>query len=219
MKEEYLWNKTGSDPEIERLENALKAFRYQAVEPPALPAKPFSLKREKRRFSFRLAFATMAFAALAVVFTGVQLPIPNDKIEIAAMSSETAEPPILETTAAESSNAKLTDNSNFTASSIVRVGQRNNRRTVLRKTAIFFPANSYKVFRKNRRLPTTTSNPNEEIADNSKVKNPTIKLTKEESYAYNRLMLALTITSSKLKLVTDKIEGIEERDTVPKIQQ
>ena len=29
MNEEYLWNKTGGDAEIEELENALKAFSYK----------------------------------------------------------------------------------------------------------------------------------------------------------------------------------------------
>ena len=42
MKEDYLWDKTGSDPEIEKLENALKAFRYQETAPPELPAKNYS---------------------------------------------------------------------------------------------------------------------------------------------------------------------------------
>jgi hypothetical protein len=62
MKEDYLWNKTGSDAEIEKLENALKAFRFEAQEPPALPTKVTS-SDEKRPFSFfKLGFA-FAFAA------------------------------------------------------------------------------------------------------------------------------------------------------------
>lgn len=219
MKEEYLWNKTGGDPEIERLENALKAFRYQADEPPLLPAKTFSLKREPQRFSFKLAFAAMTFAALSFIFAGVWFQHPDDKIEIAVTSLQPAESPIFETTSAESSIAKLPDTGNAIFPATIRAGQRNNFRTVIRQTAIPFPANFQKVFRKNRRLPTATRNLGDWIADNSKIKNPAIKLTKEESYAYNRLMLALSITSSKLRLVTDKIEGVEERDTVPKIEQ
>ena len=35
-------------------------------------------------------------------------------------------------------------------------------------------------------------------------------LTNEEKFAYNQLMLALSITGSKLRLVTDKIENSEE---------
>jgi hypothetical protein len=36
-----------------------------------------------------------------------------------------------------------------------------------------------------------------------------VALTDEERYAYNRLMLALSITGSKLKLVRDTIDQIE----------
>ena len=39
MNEDYLWDKTGEDPEIEKLENALQVFRYKETAPPALPAK------------------------------------------------------------------------------------------------------------------------------------------------------------------------------------
>ncbi len=36
MKEDYLWDKTGENHEIERLENALKMFRYKETAPPSL---------------------------------------------------------------------------------------------------------------------------------------------------------------------------------------
>ena len=52
------------------------------------------------------------------------------------------------------------------------------------------------------------------VAANIETKKPTVKLTKEEKYAYDQLMLALSVTSSKLKLVTDKIDGIEEQNAV-----
>jgi hypothetical protein len=38
----------------------------------------------------------------------------------------------------------------------------------------------------------------------------TAKLTEEEQYAYDQLMLALSITSSKLKIVKDKVGGTDE---------
>ncbi len=52
------------------------------------------------------------------------------------------------------------------------------------------------------------------VAQNIEDKKPKVKLTKEEKYAYDQLMLALSITSSKLKLVTDKIENVEEQNVV-----
>lgn len=37
-------------------------------------------------------------------------------------------------------------------------------------------------------------------------------LTKEERYAYDQLMLALSITSSRLKMVQDKVNGFDTPD-------
>jgi hypothetical protein len=39
-------------------------------------------------------------------------------------------------------------------------------------------------------------------------------LTAEEKYAYDQLMLALSITGSKLKIVKDKIAGTEDQNAV-----
>ena len=44
-------------------------------------------------------------------------------------------------------------------------------------------------------------------------KNEPVKLTNEEKFAYNQLMLALSITGSKLKLVQDTIDRIENTST------
>ncbi|MGI9036703.1 MAG: hypothetical protein ACR2GD_11780, partial [Pyrinomonadaceae bacterium] len=41
-----------------------------------------------------------------------------------------------------------------------------------------------------------------------------VKLTGEEKYAYNQLMLALSITSAKLKIVKDKIDNSETPNVV-----
>ena len=40
------------------------------------------------------------------------------------------------------------------------------------------------------------------------------KLTKEEEYAYDQLKLALTITGSKLKLLKDKVESVEDESSI-----
>ena len=41
-------------------------------------------------------------------------------------------------------------------------------------------------------------------------------LTEEEKYAYGQLMLALSITGSKLKIVKDTINGVEEIENAAK---
>jgi hypothetical protein len=46
---------------------------------------------------------------------------------------------------------------------------------------------------------------------NIKTEKPKVRLTEEERYAYNQLMLALSITGSKLKIVRDKVQGLEEK--------
>ncbi|MBA4125206.1 MAG: hypothetical protein H0X72_22425 [Acidobacteria bacterium] len=65
-----------------------------------------------------------------------------------------------------------------------------------------------------RKLVPATVRQNKTIAQNVQVKKPTVKLTKDEKYAYDQLMLALSITSSKLKLVEEKIYGVEETKNI-----
>ena len=53
MNEDYLWNRIGQKiAEIEKLENALKAFRYQEIAPPELPAKIIPFETKNRRADF-----------------------------------------------------------------------------------------------------------------------------------------------------------------------
>jgi hypothetical protein len=66
MKEDYLWNKTGSDANVEEIENALQVFRFKADEPPELPSTVVTVKERPRFSFFRLGFA-LAFAVVFVV--------------------------------------------------------------------------------------------------------------------------------------------------------
>jgi hypothetical protein len=66
-----------------------------------------------------------------------------------------------------------------------------------------------KAVRKNKINPAVVR-PTEKKDKNIVAKKSDVQLTKEEQYAYDQLMLALSITSSKLKLVKDKVEGFEE---------
>ena len=60
---------------------------------------------------------------------------------------------------------------------------------------------------------------NKKPARKLETKSNEIALTKEEKYAYDQLMLALSITSSKLKIVKDKANGIEEQNAVVKTER
>jgi hypothetical protein len=82
MNDEYLWNKTGTDADIEELENELKAFRFQLSEPPALPARVVPLPEKRRFFSFfRLGFAVAFAAAVIVAMTVMWLRTPVNHSE------------------------------------------------------------------------------------------------------------------------------------------
>ena len=64
--DEYLWNKKGSDPEIEQIEAALRSLAYRPTAPPVLPAKQFAFTVAPRSFfRFGVSFAAAALAFLA----------------------------------------------------------------------------------------------------------------------------------------------------------
>ena len=191
MKEDYLWDKTGApDPEIERLENALAVFRYQKTDAPALPAKIIPFERKTPRNFFRLAFACGACAAIAVICFGVWLQSSSNKIEIAKDSMETIAPPV-NRKAANEIPTKTPDNS-------------------FAGKAEFPKSTGEPKIIKVKKIVQPTERQNKIIARKVEGKKSEIKLTKEEKYAYDQLMLALSITSSKFKLVKDKVSGVEE---------
>ncbi len=198
MKEDYLWDKTGKDPEIQRLENALRMFRYEETAPPALPAKIIPFERNTPRKFFRLAFAFAACAAFAVFSLGVWLQISSEKIEVAKDSTETLAPQISKKVSDKIADEKPDDLPNNLVIKKVEVPRQSAEQKII-KVRKFVPA---------------TVRQNKTIAQNVQVKKPPVKLTKDEKYAYDQLMLALSITSSKLKLVEEKIYGVEETKNI-----
>jgi len=196
MKEDYLWDKTGQDVEIERLENALRVFRYQETAPPALPAKIIPFERKSPRSFFRLSFAFAAFAALMIVCVGIWLQVSPEKIEVAKDSTETIAPQIDK----KVSDGVLVEKPKDLVIEKVEMPKQSVKRNIV----------------KIRKIVPTANRQNDLIARNAKLKKPEVKLTKEEKYAYNQLMLALSITGSKLKLVADKIDGVEEQNVILK---
>jgi len=194
MKEDYLWDKTGEDPEIQRLENALRMFRYKETAPPVLPAKIIPFERKTPRKFFRLAFAFAACAAFAVFSLGVWLQISSEKIEVAKDSTETTAPQISKKVSDEIADEKLDD-------------------LIDKKVEVPKQSAEQKIIKVRKLVPATVRQ-NKTIAQNVQVKKPTVKLTKDEKYAYDQLMLALSITSSKLKLVEEKIYGVEETKNI-----
>ncbi|HUR98006.1 MAG TPA: hypothetical protein VMZ26_08090 [Pyrinomonadaceae bacterium] len=185
MNEEYLWNKTGEDPEIEKMEKALAVFRYREATPAAVV--PRYEASPHRPGGFRISFA-FAFACLAVVmvFAVLWLRISNDNTgfedagEIVFVQQE-AEIPSADPSVEPRLQPIRTPDSNDRPAG-------GRRRTVTRTSA---------AVRHRPRLKDVV--PKDTIAT----------LTEEERFAYRQLMLALSITGSKLKIVQDAIDGKE----------
>ena len=182
MSEEYLWDKTGSDPEIERLETVLRNLAYKENDPP-LPAKVFTLPEARPRWfsGLRMAFATAFVAVLclglgALVF--LQKRTAPDKILTVAQPQD-SEPPPVAIRDSEPKPDPIVTTPPVSRKDLVPVRQ---NVTQAKKVAV---KTVHKTVRREAE----------------------VKFTNEELYAYNQLMLALTITSSKLKIVNDKVNG------------
>ncbi len=197
MKQDYLWDKTGFDAEIENLENALAVFRYKETAPPAIPAKVIPFRKEESRRSFRFAYAIAACAAFVMIGSGLWFQLSPDEIAIQENWVKTTE----QQNSGSFPKAEIVKNpapivSVAEASPETKIGS--TKRTAATKAVRINKTISPVVYEKERK------------AKNVEAKKSDVQLTKEEQYAYEQLMLALSITSSKLKMVKDKVEGLEE---------
>ena len=195
MKDDYLWDKTGEDAEIQALENALKAFRYQDNAPPALPQKVFTVETSGWRNVFRFGIpAFAAFASLLIVFSLVWFQTGGASVRVSEIVRQ----------ANELQSAENMANNTFTAPPVPPADEPvESAPTDDKPTAV-------KV--RQRRAPVVR--PQKAIWRKPKSKEPSETLTAEERYAYNQLMLALSITGAQLKIVKDKVQGIEDRNAV-----
>jgi hypothetical protein len=186
MNREYLWDKTGEDPDIESLENALAAFRYQESEPPSLPfvaIVPVVEKAPRWNFSFAFAFAA---AAVVVVAVGVWFQFSTRNAENAGESAVKLVPQV----SIEKPGHDAYDTT---------VG---NKVDTIEKTEVTAAPAAASKRHRTRRV-------NRTYVAVRREKRPAV-LTKEEKYAYGQLMLALSITGTKLRTVTNTINGTEE---------
>lgn len=195
MNNEYLWDKTGRDGEIEAFENTLRVFRHKEMRAPVLLAKPLSLEPAPKRKFLRLAFAfgTAAFAAI-ILLVFVWLQTPNDNL-----------------TAHNDSATAITAQ---TGSALRQPGIAvTNKRVISTPTRKSTSVRIHEVY-------APKPQPIKTVAKQIKGKKPPrVKLTKDEEYAYDQLMLALSITSSKLKIVKDRINGIDEQNSAVQTQR
>ena len=184
MREEYLWSKKGSDGEVERLEDLLSEFRYIPDRPFASPIANSEADRDApRRFRWVIAFAAPAFATLTL---GVWFVFQTSEGSLRArvQISEKQESSIL------SAVEPFTENTSITEATVSKKASRKPTSTIVK--TVFRP-------RATKRPPIDTL-----TAVN--------KLTSEEKYAYDRLMLALSIAGNKLKVVQDTIDRKSDFD-------
>lgn len=202
---DYLWDKTGSNPEIEKLEKALQIFRYEEIAPPVIPAKilPF-VKKKSARKSFPFLRAIAACLALASISLGVWILVSNTNKEIAGdvLQEFVVEPKVANPINRASENqtpAKPQVNDKPTLQKTLHIEQKSAPKSVLTS-----------------KLGAKNAGRNRVSVQRSKDAEKIIRLTEEEKYAYEQLMLALSITSKKLKLVKEKIDGTENQAVVLK---
>ena len=182
MNDEYLWNKTGQDQEIANLEETLAVFRYRETAPPALPVQ---LTKQPRSWRFTFAFAFAGVAAV-VIAVGVWFQM-----------------------------SKAMDANDGTTAFVLDAGTQQTAQPIDIKTVpdpekVPAPAPARPTARPER-AGNFTSTPLIVRARKTKPSGMA-GLTRRERYAYERLMLALAISSSKLKLVKDAIDGVEATD-------
>jgi hypothetical protein len=188
MNDEYLWNKTGNDAEIEGLENELKAFRYQETEAPPVSVKAPVLLEKRLKGFLRLGFAFALAAGVVVALSGAWFLFSGNG-SIGERGSVSAVQPL---------NEPLADIPDTNIEPPIEIAKpvRNREFVKIRHTNRIEVRTVRTIARKlpNEHAPAT--------------------LTAEEKYAYDQLMLALSITSSKLKIVKDKVSQIDEQNAV-----
>ena len=191
MSDQYLFEKQGSDAEIERLESLLAAYRIEPIAP-QLNEPERSVSKPGIFAWFRMGYA-VAFAAVVVVLgTAVVTVRYFDRAEREVVAISPAEPPEADRS--------------FVAPSVIDRAAvddkipNNERPTTVKKAKQILPA----AARRERGV----------IGSNT-VARETPRLTKEEKYAYDQLMVALWITGSKLKVVQDTINRVDDTKAEP----
>jgi hypothetical protein len=184
MNDEYLWQKTGTDPEIEKLEKKLDVFRYREtpLNIPVVENVVETARVPRWRISLAFAFAASAMAGVlaAVVLFKFQT---RPRLKLCSFAS-----PELETASPPPAAAPIEEKKTTTAPKVVPQFAEIKRSKIIRTQSASERRPKFKDVR-----------PSTSVAT----------LSPEERYAYRQLMLALSISSSKLKLVEDSIKGNE----------
>ena len=190
MNDEYLWQKTGKDPEIESLENSLAVFRYRQDAPPIFSAeRAIAIEKPSRwQITLPLAFATclgIVVLAASWILISRDGSNPAGKPDELVFVQGSGDSPDV-TPEVQLPEAPVRD------AEVPRRPANSGHKKIGRTSAVL-----------RRRPKIKDAAPRDSIA----------ALTKEERFAYRQLMIALSITGSKLKIVKNAIDG-SDPDTV-----
>ncbi len=196
MNENYLWDKTGEDAEIEHLENVLQAFRQKESLAPILPKNQVAQVRKTSRKVFRFALAAAACLLITLFSLGIWRQFSN--LKDASVSNVNIPKPDVVT-------PNLKDN--FEQPAPIKIV---DKKPAPKPKRFFEPVSHV--------IPTFTYQPAPRIEQKKFVKKrkqvqKDIELTKDEQFAYDQLKLALSITSEKLNIVKEKIDSSQENNS------
>lgn len=183
MNKDHLFEKTAGDAEIERLESILSVYRFEPGRPPMLPEN----LPAAGVWSFgwlRYAFAVGAVAV--AVITGL---LAYGRIE-KLLDTHAGRPEISDS---QQPIAEVPAISTSRAEEPVRDSQ---------------PL--HKVPATPQQIAYSRPQPSPRLIARPK---PQVILTKQEKYAYDQLRVALFITGSKLKVVQDTIDRVDDKKT------
>ena len=184
MKDDYLWNKTGYDSEIEKLENSLQVFRCQESNPPKISNKVISFKKESPRKVFPVFRALAASFILTFALIGIWF--------YSNSTTETSQTEPFE-------NGIQNEVSKKQNSIEIKESEKKGIETISTNEKPEIKIEKPKS--KSSKTKFQSSKIDFQTESENKQKIEIVKLTEEEKAAYEKLMLALSITSSKLKIV------------------
>jgi len=181
MKQDYLWEKQGTDPEIERLEDLLSGFAYAETPPPVVKREaPISFFRRLLdvRILVPLEVAGLVMAVGILIWTSLGRH-QNAEVQAVVVPTNVTAPPAKE------------------ADKVIPI---KTAEPAQKPVQTVKPTFAKAVV--THKMPTTL------VARHS-----TPKLTNEEKYAYDQLMFALSFTGSKLKMVRDAANNVDDTDS------
>ncbi|MEO8648207.1 MAG: hypothetical protein ABI539_03480 [Acidobacteriota bacterium] len=188
MNDEYLFNRSGEDREIKQIEEKLAAFRYHCSDPPPLPAIGI-VEETKRSFNWRWSFAFALPALTVLVFAGVIFfRSTTDSTERSQVTFIAAPEIKTETPTVPVPDIKIRPEP---------AAPRPASRRQSTSAGQILTARATRVRPKRRSL------------GNPQALTTFAGLSKKERYAYDQLMLALSISGSRLKIVKDAVNGKE----------